>query len=784
MSASPGDAQPVFDLIARQAAKLCNVPTAAVATFDGTMLHLATQSGFDAAYADAYVSQFPRPVGLDSSMGRAILHRRVDQVEDITTAPGHSFVDVLGHWSVMAVPMLRDGVPLGAITIGRPAAGPFSDSQVALLQTFAEQAVIAITSAETYRELQERTAALAQRNSEYGERIEQQAATIDVLKVMSASPGNAQPVFELIAERARAFCEADGVAVALLDGDRLHLRTHRGYADSSPRAFEARFPLVVNTTTILGRTILAREAVQVPDVRADHGHVASERPAVDMRSVVGVPMLRAGTPIGAIALGRRVPGDFTATQVELLRTFAEQAVIAIGSAETYSELQERTAALAARNSEYGERIEQQAATIDVLKAMSASPGDAQPVFDLIVRRAQASVQRPCGVNVRRANWCIFAYSGVGDLDRSPQRVRGSVPMAPTAEQFRRAISGQAGRPRPRHGCRCRICLPIPRLVAQASGVKSVLAIPLLRDGVPIGAIAMNAYNAGGFSDSQVALLQTFAEQAVIAISSAETYRELQERTAALAARNSEYGERIEQQAATIDVLKVMSASPGDARPVFELIVERARAFCGADHATTALVRDDMLHLQAYSGISAAYGADYAARFPRPVDTSTMFGRAILSRDVGADRETSTRRPATTSQGRGTMRDFHSIVGVPLLREGTPIGAIAIGRQAAGWLHRQPGRAAANLRRTGGDRDHQRRNFRALREPHRGADPLGRRIAGTGGGAARGEFLARSGDRAVHHHQPRRATVSSPTKARSTNTTRLERGICAQSPLSA
>ena len=130
MSASPGDAQPVFDLIARQAAKLCNVPTAAVATFDGTMIHLATQSGFDAAYADAYVSQFPRPVGLDSSMGRAILHRRVDRVEDITTDPGHSFAGVLGHWSVMAVPILRDGVPLGAITIGRPAMGPFSDIQL------------------------------------------------------------------------------------------------------------------------------------------------------------------------------------------------------------------------------------------------------------------------------------------------------------------------------------------------------------------------------------------------------------------------------------------------------------------------------------------------------------------------------------------------------------------------------------------------------------------------------------------------------------------------------
>ena len=142
----------------------------------------------------------------------------------------------LGGQSIVAVPLLRRGEAVGVIGLnGNPSGGAgFSETQIALLQTFAEQAVIAITSAETYRELQERTAALAERNSEYGERIEQQAATIDVLKVMSASPGNAQPVFELIAERARAFCEADGVAVALLDGDRLHLRTHRGYADSSP----------------------------------------------------------------------------------------------------------------------------------------------------------------------------------------------------------------------------------------------------------------------------------------------------------------------------------------------------------------------------------------------------------------------------------------------------------------------------------------------------------------------------------------------------------------------
>ena len=257
------------------------------------------------------------------------------------------------------------------------------------------------------------------------------------------------------------------------------------------------------------------------------------------------------------------------------------------------------------------------------------------------------------------------------------------------------------------------------------------------------------------------LLQTFAEQAVIAISSAETYRELQERTAALAARNSEYGERIEQQAATIDVLKVMSASPGDARPVFELIVERARSFCGADHATTALLRDDMLHLQAYSGMSAAYGAVYAAQFPRPVDTSTMFGRAILSRDVMQTGNLQADRDHFARQMQAA--DFHSIVGVPLLREGTPIGAIALGRQACGRLHRQPGRAAANLRRAGGDRHQQRRNISRVAGAHRGAGAAQQRIRRTYRAAIRDHRRA-EGDVGVAGRYPTRFRSDYPTRA--------------------
>jgi two-component system, NtrC family, sensor kinase len=682
MSASPGDAQPVFDLIARQAAKLCNVQTAAVATFDGTMLHLATQSGFDAAYADAYVSQFPRPVGLDSSMGRAILHRRVDQVEDITTDSGHSFGPVLGRWSVMAVPMLRDGAPLGAITIGRPAAGPFSDSQMALLQTFAEQAVIAITSAATYRELQERTAALAKRNSEYGERIEQQAATIDVLQAMSASPGDPQPVLDLVARRAAELCESR-VGLFEFDGTMFRVCAMHGLEPEVISTFLQYFPrpLDRSKTHSFDRAVLERRTIHIPAVGADAAVSTSPLArTLGGQSIVAVPLLRRGEAVGVIGLNGNPSGGagFSETQIALLQTFAEQAVIAITSAETYRELQERTAALAERNSEYGERIEQQAATIDVLKVMSASPCNAQPVFELIAERARAFCEAD-GVAVALLDGDrLHLRTHRGYADSSPWAFEARFPLVVNTTTIlgRTILMREAVQVPDVRADRGHVASERP-----AVDMRSVVGVPMLRAGTPIGAIALGRRVPGDFTATQVELLRTFAEQAVIAIGSAETYSELQKRTAALAARNSEYGERIEQQAATIDVLKVMSASPGDARPVFELIVERARSFCGADHSTTALLRDDILHLQAYSGMNAAYGAVYAAQFPRAVDTSTMFGRAILSRDVvqtgnlQADRDHFARHMHTA--------DFHSIVGVPLLREGTPIGAIALGRQAAG-----------------------------------------------------------------------------------------------------
>jgi two-component system, NtrC family, sensor kinase len=208
--------------------------------------------------------------------------------------------------------------------------------------TTALHTIIATLRAERDAALSEKAAlvdALATRNSEYGERIEQQSATIDVLKVMSASPGDPQPVFDLIANRARAFCEADAAMVALLEDGILHLRTHIGATQAASAAYEAYFPCPVDDSTTLGRAVLTRTPVHNPNLLADPGYRMKAITSVNLvRSNAAVPILRGGVPIGAIGIAWLSVGEFPAAQLELLKTFAEQAVIAITSAETYRAL--------------------------------------------------------------------------------------------------------------------------------------------------------------------------------------------------------------------------------------------------------------------------------------------------------------------------------------------------------------------------------------------------------------------------------------------------------------
>ena len=439
MSASPGDPQPVFDLIVERARDLCDAYGATVYEFDGALIHYRAATGVsdDPTVRAAIKSMFPMLPTRDWAAGRAILDRQIIRIDDIQSEPGlNSAIRGGTAKSALLIPLMRGDTVLGALALGSRERGGFSDSQVALLQTFAEQAVIAITSAETYRALQERTAALAARNSEYGERIEQQAATIDVLKVMSSSPGNAQPVFQLIVERALAFCGADQTNLALLDGEMLHLEATSGASASYP----TQFPRPVDATSTFGRAIIARDVVQMPDVLVDPDHFRTTLQAgATVRAVVAVPLLRRGAPVGAIAMGRNIPGEFSVTQMELLKTFAEQAVIAITSAETYRALQTRT-------SDLQETLEYQTATSDVLKVISRSTFDLQPVLDTLVETAARLCDADQAIINRREGNTLHLAANFGFPPEYEAHFRSRGPVSfDGAQRFSKSREGTASR---------------------------------------------------------------------------------------------------------------------------------------------------------------------------------------------------------------------------------------------------------------------------------------------------------------------------------------------------
>ena len=527
--------------------------------------------------------------------------------------------------------------------------------------------------AELEREVASLRKMLADSKSAYAERIEHQAATTDVLQAMSASAGDPQPVFELIADRARDICDSYGASVFEFDGTLLYLRAWNGVSDDLKirEAYVARFPSQPTRESAAGRAILDRQVIHIKDYLSE-GDLRLMPGNTTVRSNVTVPMMRGDDVIGAVQLGSREVAGFSDAQVELLKTFAEQAVIAITSAETYRALQERTEALAQRNSAFGERISQQAAIIDVLKAMSASPGDTQPVFDLIAHRAAELCESRCGLwRFQDGQMQMAAHYGI-----EPSVLATFTRHYPRPPD-RSSVTGRAVLERNMVHVRDVAGDPALSQALRGLGGNAAVAIPLLRDAECMGAIALNGRHEGGFSDSQIALLQTFAEQAVIAITSAETYHSLKVHTDALAARNSEYSERIEHQSATIDVLQAMSASPDDPQPVFDLIVEHATRIANGLGTALFEYKGKLVHFRAeYGGAIMNQEAleEYKKRFPMPPTRGSVSCRSILERriiavpDIDADPELDQ-----------FVRDLsaRSQLSVPMLRDGEAIGAISM-----------------------------------------------------------------------------------------------------------
>ena len=359
ISRSTFDLQTVLDTLVETAARLCAADMASIATREGDVYRVTANYALSSEW-NAFVRTLSFKPGRDTVTGRTLLERQTVQIADITTDPEYTLsaaASVGNIRTVIGVPLLREGDPIGVMQLARSRIEPFADRQIELLRTFADQAVIAIENARLLNELRHRTADLSQRTTDLTESLEQQTATSDVLQVISASTGDVQPVFDTMLEKAVRICDAKFGNIQSWDGE-----TFRVVAtyNTPPALVEARKRLPVRPTSqaALGRLVATKMAVHIDDLAAERSYIEHRLPAAvaaveggGVRTALLVPMLKESEVIGAFTLSRQEVRPFTEKQVALVTNFAAQAVIAIENARLLNELRERTGQLETQSQE-------------------------------------------------------------------------------------------------------------------------------------------------------------------------------------------------------------------------------------------------------------------------------------------------------------------------------------------------------------------------------------------------------------------------------------------------
>ena len=516
IASSPTDIQPVLEVVAANAAKLCNASDAVIFRIDGNFVERA------AIYGSLPVPESPPLISRGNPVGRAVIERQAIHVHDIAAEVESEYPEskarsqVSGSRTMLVTPLLRESVSIGAIMIRRIEVRPFTPAQIKLLETFADQAVIAIENVRLFNELDTR-------NRQLTEALEQQTATSEILRAIASSPTDVQPVLEVVAENAARLCESIDAQIYRLEGD--IVRKVAVYGNLSPG-------LAVGETRPLsrasnsGRAILDRQTVHIHDMLAEpeenYSDILRNVQQLGVRTGLAVPLMREDTPIGAITIRRTEVRPFTDKQIALLKTFADQAVIAIENVRLFQELEARTRELA-------QSVGELKALGEVGQAVSSTL-DLQTVLSTIVGHAVQLSGTSGGV--------IYEYDEAGEEFqlRASHRMEDEVfeALKVTPIRFGQGATGQAASVRApvqvanileeRESTATRVRPILTRL-----GYRSVLAVPLLREKRIMGALTVWRKESGSFAPEVVNLLQTFATQSSLAIQNARLFREIEEK---------------------------------------------------------------------------------------------------------------------------------------------------------------------------------------------------------------------------------------------------------------
>ena len=651
ISRSAFDLQLVLDTLVESAVRLCDADHAWLFQRDGEFFHWVTSFGHASdvrAQLRDYFKSRKVPVDRGSITGRAAMEARAVHVPDVLADPEYTWSGaqkIGGYRAALGAPLLYKGTVVGVIFVAKTVPQPFTAKQIELVTTFADQAVIAIENTRLLNELRQRTGDLS-------ELLEQQTAASQVLQVISSSTGELEPVFQAILASATRTCDAKFGLLYRIENGSARIISKLGIPPAFAEYLKRgphRPPLNrVSPLTPIGRVIQSRQLVHLADYCTDQSYLDRDPITVaaielgSIRTLLVVPMIKNDALMGAIVIFRQEVRPFTDKQIELLQNFAAQAVIAIENARLLHELRES--------------LQQQTATAYMLKVISRSTFDLQALLKTLVGCAaqlcdayDSAIWRPDGDRL-----LLVAHHGPIPAETLPL-IRGTV-------AGRTVLDGRALHiaDLPTEDAE----FPESSENARRWGFRALLCVPLMREGVAIGTIALRRREAQLFTERQVALLQTFADQAVIAIENTRLLNELRE--------------SLQQQTATAEVLKVISRSSFDLQAVLDTLTESAARFCEAPMA--AIMRQkyaDSYYYATTYGVSADSN-NYLKSVAIKAGRETVVGRALLEgrivqvADVLADPE----YRWIEAQERTGLR---TVLAVPLLREGNPIGALVLAR---------------------------------------------------------------------------------------------------------